>query len=80
MDWSANSCESSITSSTFSSDESTDLGSRGYVKIMLSDTDMKKRAADVEEGEIGDKSDAANAKESGESLTGVKADPQDLVK
>jgi hypothetical protein len=40
----------------------------------------KKRAADVEEGEIGEESDAAVAEESGESLTGVKADPRDLVK
>jgi hypothetical protein len=42
---------------------------------MLSDTDTKCRDADVEEGEIGEGSGAAAAKESGESLTGVKADP-----
>jgi hypothetical protein len=47
---------------------------------MLSDTNAKMRAADVEESEIGEESDAAAAEESGESLTGVKADPQDLVK
>jgi hypothetical protein len=47
---------------------------------MLSDTDVQKRAADVEEGEIGEESDAADATESEESLTGVKADLQDLVK
>jgi hypothetical protein len=80
LDWSASSRESDNTSSTSSSDESNDSGSRGYVEIMLSDTDAKKRAADVEEGEIGEESDAAAAEESGESLTGVKADPQDLVK
>jgi hypothetical protein len=34
---------------------------------MLSDTDVKKHAADVEEGEIGEESDAAIAEESGES-------------
>jgi hypothetical protein len=47
---------------------------------MLSDTNAKMRAADVEESEIGEESDAAAAEDSGESLTGVKADPQDLVK
>jgi hypothetical protein len=47
---------------------------------MLSDTGAKKRAADVEEGEIGEESDVAIAEESGESLMGVKANPQDLVK
>jgi hypothetical protein len=47
---------------------------------MLSDTDVKKRATDTEEGEIGEESDAADAAESEESLTGVKADLQDLVK
>jgi hypothetical protein len=47
---------------------------------MLSDTDVKKRATDMEEGEIGDESDAADAAEFEESLTGVKADLQDLVK
>jgi hypothetical protein len=34
----------------------------------------------MEEGEIGEESDAAGAEESEESLTGVKADLQDLVK
>jgi hypothetical protein len=47
---------------------------------MLSDTDVKKRAADMEEGDIGEESDAAIAEESGESLTRVKSDPRDLVK
>jgi hypothetical protein len=47
---------------------------------MLSDTNAKNRAADVEEGEIGEESGAAAAEESEESLTGVKDDPQDLVK
>jgi hypothetical protein len=46
---------------------------------MLCDIDAKNRAADVEEGEIGEDSDAAGAEESEESLTGGKADPQDLV-
>jgi hypothetical protein len=47
---------------------------------MLSDTYAKNRAADVEEGEIGEGSDATTVEESGEILTRVKADPQDLVK
>jgi hypothetical protein len=47
---------------------------------MLSDTDVKKRVADVEEGKIGEESDTTAVEESGESLTRVKADPQDLVK
>jgi hypothetical protein len=47
---------------------------------MLSDTDAKKRATDVEEGKIGEESDATDAAESEESLTGVEADLQDLVK
>jgi hypothetical protein len=47
---------------------------------MLSDIDAKKRAVDVEEGEIGEESNAAGAEESEESLTEVKADLQDLVK
>jgi hypothetical protein len=68
------------TSSTSSSDESNDSGSGGYVEIMLSNTDAKKCAVDVEEGEIGEESDVAGAEESGESLTGVKADLQDLVR
>jgi hypothetical protein len=46
---------------------------------MLSDKNAKKRAADVEEGEIGEESDAAGAAESEKSLTGVKAGLQDLV-
>jgi hypothetical protein len=80
LDCSASSRESGNTSSTSSSDESNDSGSGGYVEIMLSDTDAEKHVADVEEGEIGEESDAAAVEESGESLTGVKADPQDLVK
>jgi hypothetical protein len=47
---------------------------------MLSDTDVEKRAANLEEGEIGEGSDTAGAEESEESLTGVKVDLQDLVK
>jgi hypothetical protein len=47
---------------------------------MLSDKDVEKRAANLEEGEIGEESDAAGAEESEESLTGVNADLQDLVK
>jgi hypothetical protein len=47
---------------------------------MLSDTDAEKRTVNMEEGEIGEESDAAGAEESEESLTGVKADLQDLVK
>jgi hypothetical protein len=47
---------------------------------MLSDTDVEKRAANLEEGEIGEGSDAAGVEESEESLTGVRADLQDLVK
>jgi hypothetical protein len=50
---------------------------------MLSDTDVEKRGADVEEGEIGEEGEAA-AKEvaegPGENLVGVKADLRDLVK
>jgi hypothetical protein len=50
---------------------------------MLSDTDVGKRDADVEEGKIGEEDDATAdeaAKGSGENLTGVKADLRDLVK
>jgi hypothetical protein len=47
---------------------------------MLSDIDAKNRAADMEEGEIGEGSGVASTEESGESLAGVKAEPQDLVK
>jgi hypothetical protein len=50
---------------------------------MLSDTDVGKRDVDVEEGEIGEEDDAAaeeTAEGSGENLTGLKADLQDLVK
>jgi hypothetical protein len=80
LDWSASSRESVSTSSSSSSDESNDSGSGGYVEIMLSDTDVKTRATDEEEGEIGEESEAADAVESEESLTGVKADLQDLVR
>jgi hypothetical protein len=83
LDWSAISHESGSTSSTSSSDESKGSGNGSYVKIMLSDTDVEKCGADVEEGEIGEEGDAA-AKEVaegfGENLAGVKADPRDLVK
>jgi hypothetical protein len=50
---------------------------------MLSDTDVGKRDADVEEGEIGEEDDAAaeeTTEGSGENLTGVKADLRGLVK
>jgi hypothetical protein len=80
LDWSANSRESGSTSSSSSRDESNDSGSGGYLEIMLSDTNVKKCAANVEDGEIGEESDATDAAESEESLTGVKADLQDLVK
>jgi hypothetical protein len=80
LDWSASSRESGITLSTSSSDESNDSGSGGYVEIMLSDIDAKKCAADLEEGKIGEESDAAGAAESEESLIGVKVDLQNLVK
>jgi hypothetical protein len=80
LDWFAGSRKSGSTSSTSNSNESNDSGSGGYVEITLSDTDAKNCVADVDEGEIGEGSDAAAAEESGESLTGVKADPQDLVK
>jgi hypothetical protein len=59
LDGSASSSESGSSSSTSSSDENNHSGSGGYVEIMLSDTDAKNRAADVEEGEIGEGSDAA---------------------
>jgi hypothetical protein len=80
LDWSTSSRESGSTPSTSSSDESNDSGTGGYVEIMLSNTDAEKRAINMEEGEIGEESDAAGAEESEESLTGVKADLQDLVK
>jgi hypothetical protein len=80
LDWSSSSRESGSTSSTYSRDESNDSGSGGYVKIMLSDTDAKNRVANMEEDEIGEGSDATAVEESGESLTGVKADPRDLVR
>jgi hypothetical protein len=79
IDWSASSRESDNNSSTSSSDESNDSGSGRYVEIMLSDTYAKRRVIDVE-GEIGEESDVAGAEESEQCLTGVKADPQDLVK
>jgi hypothetical protein len=47
---------------------------------MLSDTDAKNCATDVEEGEIREGSDAVAAEEYKESLMRVKADPRDLVK
>jgi hypothetical protein len=50
---------------------------------MLSDTNVEKRGADVEEGEIGEEGDATAeevAEGSRENLAGVKADLQDLVK
>jgi hypothetical protein len=47
---------------------------------MLSDTNAENRAVNMEEGEIGEESDATDAEESEESLTGVKANLQDLVK
>jgi hypothetical protein len=47
---------------------------------MLSDTNAKNRATDVEEGEIGEGSGATAVEESEKNLTRVKADPQDLVK
>jgi hypothetical protein len=83
LDWSTSSRKSGSTSSTSSSDESNGSGSGGYVDIMLSDTDVEKRGADVEEGEIGKESETAvgeAAEGSGESLAGVKADPRDLIK
>jgi hypothetical protein len=42
---------------------------------MLSDIDAKNRAADIEEGEIGEGSGAAAAEEFGENLAGVSAYP-----
>jgi hypothetical protein len=80
LDWSANSRESSSSSSTSSSDENNDSGSGGYVDIMLSDIDVEKHATGVEEGEIGEGSEAAAAEGSRESLAGVKADLRDLIK
>jgi hypothetical protein len=50
---------------------------------MLSDRDVGKRDADVEEGETGEEGDAATeetAEGSGENLAGVKADLRYLVK
>jgi hypothetical protein len=47
---------------------------------MLSGTDAKNQAADIEECEIGKESGAAVVEESGENLASVSADPNDLVK
>jgi hypothetical protein len=50
---------------------------------MLSDTDARKRDADVEEGEIEEDADVAveeAAEGSEENLTGVKANLRDLTK
>jgi hypothetical protein len=83
LDWSASSRESGSTSSTSSSDGSKSSGDGSYVEIMLSNTYAGKRDADVEEGEIREEADAAAeeaAEGSGENLTRVKADLQDLVK
>jgi hypothetical protein len=83
LDWSASSHESGSTSSTSSSDESKSSDGGSYVEIKLSNTDIGKRDADMEEGEIGEEDDAAAeeaAEGSGENLTGVKADLRDLVK
>jgi hypothetical protein len=83
LDWSTISRETGSTSSTSSSDESKGSGNGSYVEIMLSDTNVEKRGADVEEGEIGEEGDATAeevAEGSRENLAGVKADLQDLVK
>jgi hypothetical protein len=83
LDWSAISRESGSTSSTSSSDESKSSSNGSYVEIMLSNTDVEKRGADMEEGEIGEEGEAAAeevAEGSGENLAGVKADLRDLVK
>jgi hypothetical protein len=50
---------------------------------MLSDTDVEKRGADMEEGKIGEEGDTTAvevAEGSGENLAGVNDDPRDLVK
>jgi hypothetical protein len=80
LDWSASPRRSGNTSSTSNSDESNDSDSEGFVQIMLSDTDAKKQATDVEEGVVGEGSGAAATKESGENLASVSADPKDLIK
>jgi hypothetical protein len=47
---------------------------------MLSDTDVEKCVTDMEEGKIGEGSEAAAAEGSGESLARVKTDPRDVIK
>jgi hypothetical protein len=80
LDGSASSHESGSSISSSNSDASSDSDSGDDVEIMLSDTDAKKCAIDVEEGEIGEGSRAVAAEESGENLANVIADPRDLVK
>jgi hypothetical protein len=78
LDWSASSRESGSTSSISSSDENSSSGGGSYVEIILSNTDVGKRDADVEEGEIGEDADAA-VEEAAEG-SGEKADLRDLAK
>jgi hypothetical protein len=81
LDGSASSRESGSSTSTSNSDASSDSDSGGDVEIVLSNTDAKKRVADIEEGEIDEGTGAAAAaEESGENLAGMNAGPQDLVK
>jgi hypothetical protein len=72
LDGFASSRESGSSTSSLNSYASSDSDSGGDVEIILSDTDAKKHAAEVEEGEIGKGSGAAaTAEESGENLAGV---------
>jgi hypothetical protein len=56
---------SGSSSSTSDSDESSDSDSGGDVEITLSDTDVKKTDASIEEGEIVEGSGTAAAEELG---------------
>jgi hypothetical protein len=80
LDGSVSSRESGSSSSTSNSDESNDSDSGGDVEIMLSNTNIKKPDAGVEEGEIAEESGTATAEESGENLAGESVGPEDLVK
>jgi hypothetical protein len=80
LDGTASSRESGSSTSSLNSDASSDSDSEGDVEIMLSDTDAKKRATDIEEGDIGEGNGVTAAEESRENLAGVNAGPQDLVK
>jgi hypothetical protein len=75
LDGFASSRESNNSSSNYDSDECSDSTSGGDVEITLSDVDVDKTDASVEEGEIASRGGVAAEGESGENLAGVEATP-----